>query len=245
MNGPVRGQCRRLFLLAAPLAFAAIAVPAAPGGAAEEARLTPGEVAERLQTIQTIAGDVAAAGAHKEKATLIVEAIEPIWAGIEHTIKANDKASYEALEAAIESLEEAATAGEATKAGGAAGALASAVNFYVAKFPAGAGGDRKAAAPTPAPADGNTIPVSATPSERQAAAESPAGGNTVPVSATPPEGQAAAESPAAGAAAEAGDATLARTGPMSAALAVLGGAAFALGGLAVMAGARRRPSSLM
>jgi hypothetical protein len=43
------------------------------------------------------------------------------------------------------------------------------------------------------------------------------------------------------AAAEAGDAALARTGPMSDALAALAGGALALGGLAIIGGARRRP----
>ena len=218
MNGPVHGRCRRLFGLLVPLAFAAAAIPAAPSGAAQEAKLSPAEVAERLKTIQTIAGDVAAAGAHKAKATLVAEGIPPVWARVEDTIKANDKASYEALEAAIESLEKAAKAGDGTKADGAAGALTSAVNFYVAKFPAGGSADRKAAsaAPEPKPA--------AAASESRAAAEAP----------TPAERRPA----------EGGDAALARTGPMSAALAALGGAAFAFGGLGVMAGARRRNSPI-
>ncbi len=48
--------------------------------------------------------------------------------------------------------------------------------------------------------------------------------------------------PAARSAAAAGDTNLARTGPRAAsALAALAGAAFALGGLALIAGARRRP----
>jgi len=51
--------------------------------------------------------------------------------------------------------------------------------------------------------------------------------------------------PAARSAAAAGDANLARTGPRAAsALAALAGAAFALGGLALIAGARRRLSSI-
>ena len=230
VNGPVHGHCRRLFGLLVPLAFAVAAIPAAPSGAAQEAKRSPAEVAERLKTIQTIAGDVAAAGAHKEKATLIAEGIPPVWASVEDTVKANDKASYEALEAAIESLEEAAKAGDGTKAGGAAGALTSAVNFYVAKFPPADSADRKAASATPTPAP-------ASPSDRTAAgADTPA----------PAEPRTAAEAPTSGeaAAAEAGDATLARTGPMSAALAAVAGAAFALGGLGVMAGARRRTSPI-
>jgi hypothetical protein len=56
------------------------------------------------------------------------------------------------------------------------------------------------------------------------------------------ESAAAAPAPAARTAAEAGDATLARTGGVSSPLAALAGAAFALGGLALIAGARRRLS---
>ena len=56
---------------------------------------------------------------------------------------------------------------------------------------------------------------------------------------------AADPAPAARSAAAAGDANLARTGPRAAsALAALAGAAFALGGLALIAGARRRLSSI-
>lgn len=231
MNGPHRGRCRRLFGLLVPLAFAAAAIPAAPSGAADQPRVPPAEVAERLKTIQIIAADVAAAGAHKAKATLLAEGIPPVWARIEDTVKANDKASYEALEAAMKSLEEAAKAGDGTRAGGAAGALTSAVNFYVAKFPAAGSSDRRAASAASEP------PASAAPQ--------PKGADETPV---PAERNAAAEGPvpgeAPGAAAEAGDAALARTGPMSGALAALAGGAFALGGLGVMAGARRRTAPI-
>jgi hypothetical protein len=146
----VNGSGRRVFLLLAPVLWASIALPAQVG-AAEAARLSPSEVAEGLQTIQVIAGDVVTAGANQAKAEMIAEGIEPIWTRIEDTIKANDQGSYTTFEKGIEGLEAAARAGDADKAGGSAGVLASAVKFYVAKFPANAAADRKAAAgPTPA-----------------------------------------------------------------------------------------------
>ena len=220
----MNGSGRRFFLLLAPLLCASIALPVSQAGAAEGAKLPAAEVAEGLETIQVIAGDVVSAGANKAKAEMLAEGIEPIWARIEDTIKANDQGSYTTFEKGIEGLEEAAKAGDAAKAGGSAGVIASAVKFYVAKFPgdaaaatpaAAAPGDRKAAA-APAPAESKAAP------EARAADAAPAA------------------APAAADAPEAGDATLARTGGGSTALAALAGAAFGLGGLAIVAGARRR-----
>ena len=218
----MNGSGRRFFLLLAPLLAATIALPV-PVGAAEGARLSPGEVAEGLRTIQVIAGDVVSAGANQAKAEMIAEGIEPIWARIEDTIKANDQGSYATFEKGIEGLEAAAKAGDAAKAGGSSGVLASAVKFYVAKFPADAAAAGPAAA---APAD-----------RKAAAAPAPA-----PVESKAP---APAEARAADAAApEAGDATLARTGDGASTLAALAGAAFGLGGLAIVAGTRRRRLSI-
>jgi hypothetical protein len=196
-SGQIR---RRLFLLLAPLVCASVALPAARTDAAETAKVSATEVAEGLSTIQVIAGDVVSAGANKAKAAMIAEGIEPIWSRIEDTIKANDGNSYESLEKGIEGLEEAAAAGDAAKAGGSAGGIASAVKVYVAKFPGdGKAGDRTAAAAsTTAPAE----------SKSAAAAEAEGG-------------------------------TLARTGG-TATLTALAGAAFGLGGLSVIGGARRR-----
>ena len=214
----MNGSGRRFFLLLAPLLAASIALPV-PAGAAEGTRLSPREVAEGLQTIQVIAGDVVSAGANQAKAEMIAEGIEPIWARIEDTIKANDQGSYATFEKGIEGLEAAAKAGDAAKAGGSAGVIASAVKFYLAKFPADA-----------APAESR--PLRPAPADRKAAAAPAPAESKAP---------APAEARAADAAApEAGDATLARTGGGSSALAALAGAAFGLGGLAIAAGARRR-----
>ena len=197
-SGPVR---RRFFLLLAPLLCASIALPATRSDAAEGAKVPAAEVAEGLNTIQVIAGDVVSAAANKPKAAMIAEGIEPIWARIEDTIKANDQKSYATFEEGIGGVEAAAKAGDATKAGDSADVIAGAVKVYVAKF----SGEAAAAAPA----------------ERKAAA-------------------APAAAPAAADAPEAGDATLARTGDASAALTALAGATLGLGGLAILAGARRR-----
>jgi hypothetical protein len=218
---------RRFFLLLAPLVCASVALPAARTDAAESAKVSAAEVAEALSTIQIIAGDVVSAGANKAKAAMIAEGIEPIWERIEATIKATDAGSYETLEKGIEGLEAAAAAGDAAKAGGSAGTIASAVKFYVAKFP----GDGKAA-PAPAAAGDRTSAAASTttPAESKAAA--------APDQATPAPADAdsrtASDVPPA---AEGG--TLARTGGI-ATLTALAGTAFGLGGLSVMGGARRR-----
>jgi hypothetical protein len=228
MTGP--GQVRRFFLLLAPLVCAAVALPGAPTHAAEGAKVSDAEVAEALQTIQVIAGDVVSSGTNKAKAAMIAEGVDPIWERIEATIKANDADSYETLEKGLVNL--AGSAGDPAKAGGAAGVIASAVKFYVAKFP----GDGKAATPAPAsPGDRTAAAASTTvPAERQAAGAQP--------EPAPADGRTAAADTPTPAPAEAEGGTLARTGPTPALIA-LAGAAFGLGGLSVMAGARRRRPS--
>jgi hypothetical protein len=220
-SGQIR---RRFFLLLAPLVCASVALPAARTDAAEGAKVSATEVAEGLSTIQIIAGDVVSAGANKAKAAMIAEGIEPIWSRIEDTIKANDTSSYETLEKGIEGLEAAAAAGDAAKAGGSAGTIASAVKFYVAKFP----GEGKASA-TPAAAGDRTAAAASTTAPAESTPAAAAESSTTP---------APADSPAAAdAAAEGG--TLVRTGG-TATLTALAGAAFGLGGLSVIGGARRR-----
>jgi hypothetical protein len=228
-SSPVR---RRFFLLLAPLLCASVALPAARSDAAEGAKRPAAEVAEGLNTIRVIADDVVSAGANKAKAAMIAEGIEPIWAKIEDTIKANDPNSYATFEKGIEGLEEAAIAGDAAKAGGSAGVIASAVKFYVAKFP----GDAAATAPAPAAPGDRKAAAAPAPADSKAAAPAPDARSAD--AAAPAAADAAA--PAAADAPEAGDANLARTGDGSTALTALAGAAFGLGGLSVIAGARRR-----
>lgn len=219
-SGQIR---RRFFLLLAPLVCASVALPAARTDAAESAKVSAIEVAEGLSTIQIIAGDVVSAGANKAKAAMIAEGIEPIWSRIEDTIKANDTGAYETLEKGIEGVEAAAAAGDAAKAGGSAGTIASAVKSYVAKFPA-------AGAPAPGARTSGAASTT-TPAESKAA-------GAAENQATPPpadaENRTGSDAPAA---AEGG--TLARTGG-TAMFTALAGAAFGFGGLSVIAGARRR-----
>ncbi|MEW6473608.1 MAG: hypothetical protein AB1679_15260 [Actinomycetota bacterium] len=226
MNGPTQSRRGRCFLLLAPLLLATV-VPAGRSDAAEDTKVSATTVAQALKTIERAGGDIAAhAAADKAKAEHGVEVIEPLWKMIEGTIRANDPNSYAAFEDAVADLGAAAKAGDARKAGGAAGALSSAVQFYVAKFPGEAG-------PTAGAPRG--------PAAAAAAASKPAPKQAASADKTPApaeDRQAAAVSPAA----EAGDATLARTGPSSA-LAALAGAALGLGGLGLIGGARRRRSS--
>jgi LPXTG-motif cell wall-anchored protein len=133
----------------APMLLTSIAVPAGRSDAAEE-KVSATTVAEGLKTIQRAGEAVVAAGADKAKAEQAAAAVEPVWAMIEDTVRANDENSYTAFEGRLEDLEAAAKAGDAKKAGGAAGAISSVVTSYVAKFPAGAPTRSAAAAPGPA-----------------------------------------------------------------------------------------------
>ena len=210
MNGPDRNRRRRFVLVLAPLLLGSVAIPAARSDAEEEKKVSSNTVAEGLKTIQRAGEDAAKqAGENKAEAEKSLGVITPVWSMIESTIRANDEKSYEALEHAVEDLAAAATAGDAKQAGDAAKALASAIQSYAPK------------------ADG--APAAGSP--RSAASASK------PAAAAPKEAAGSADRTAA--AAEAGDATLARTGPASG-LTALAGAAFGLGGLALIGGARRR-----
>jgi hypothetical protein len=229
MTGPDQVR-RRFFLLLAPLVCAVVAFPAARTDAAEGAKVSDAEVAEALQTIQVIAGDVVSSGTNKAKAAMIAEGVDPIWERIEATIKANDAESYETLEKGLVNLAEGA--GDPAKAGGAAGIIASAVKFYVAKFP----GVGQAATPAPASSGDRTAAAASTtvPAERKASDSQ--------ATPAPAEGRTAAADTPTPAPAESGGGALVRTGPTST-LTALAGAAFGLGGLSVMAGTRRRRGS--
>ena len=220
MNGLVQTR-GRFFMLLAPLVLILVAVPAGRSDAAEE-KVSATTVAEGLKTIQKGLEEAVAAGDDTAKAHEAVEAVEPVWAMIGGTIKTADERSYASFEKGIEDVEAAIKSGDATKAAGAAGAFASVANFYVAKFSAASGADTPAAAPA---RKADAAPAA----DRSAAAA--------------PKPDAAAGAPAE-AAPEPGDATLARTGSTSDALAALAGLALALGGLSVIGGARRRPSPI-
>jgi hypothetical protein len=239
------GRRRRLLVWLAPLVLAAVAVPAAAGRSdAAESTPTPAQVADGLKAVQHHADEAAEyAGSDKAKAQEHWNEAHEAWEGIEDAIRANDKDAYITFEDALESLSAAAKAGDAKKAETAVQALKKASEAYLAKFPADAPAPKPAtgASGTPVP---DAAPAPATSAAAGRAADAaPAPAPAPAAAAAPPPAAAAAPAPAAPAA-EPGDATLARTGRMSGALAALAGMAFLLGGLAVIAGARRRPSPL-
>jgi hypothetical protein len=228
VNGSDRpGHRRFVKVLLASLVFGLIAAPAARSSRAEAAEggtATAAQVAAGLKLIGDIAADAAkAAQRDKEKATQIADGIEDVWKNIEDTVRGNDKDAYIAFEDAFEGLGTAAKAGDAAKATKASDTVAAAVKAYLAKYPAPA-----PAAPAPASAASPAPPPAARAAE---AAPSPAVGP-----APDPKPAAAAAAPTTAAAP---DAALARTGAASGALTALAGLVFALGGLALLAGARR------
>jgi len=134
----------RIVLLAAALGLTAVACGSSSGAsdtsaettAPEDARTDAAAVATGLADIGKTAAEVAAAAAiDKDKAVTLDEKIEPTWAKIEGTIKANDQDAYLAFEDAFATLADAAKAGDAAKAAGATGAIAKAITAYVAKYP--------------------------------------------------------------------------------------------------------------
>jgi hypothetical protein len=108
---------------------------ASSAGSASAGEPSAAEVATGLKAIQKIASDVAAAASDKTKALQLDEGIEPVWKKIEGVIKANDEATYIALEDAFGTLSEAATAGDPTKAKAGSDAAAKAITAYLAKYP--------------------------------------------------------------------------------------------------------------
>ena len=111
------------------------ATPAATTVAPESLRTTDAEVAKGLRTLETTAAGIASAATDKAKAAALVEAIEPAWQPIEGTVKANDSATYLAMEDAFALLEKGATEGSAATAQQGSDAVAKAVASYLAAHP--------------------------------------------------------------------------------------------------------------
>jgi hypothetical protein len=110
----------------------------APGGsptsaAAEDVRAAGAEVAAGLRKIESLAGQVAAARGAPAAQGLVAQ-IEPTWATIEGTVKANDPDAYLALEDAFAQLGKAAGGDAAAAASGAAAVLGT-VTAYLSKYP--------------------------------------------------------------------------------------------------------------
>jgi len=242
VNGSGQARHGRYRLLLASLVLGLIVVPAAGSGAAEAGSPSAHDVADGLKKIQSIAVDAAAyAGKDKAKSAESAGSIEAVWKTIEDTVRGNEKDAYVAFEDAFGSLGAAAKAGDATKAGKAAHTVATTIDGYLAKHPdvpAGAPRAASSAAPAGAAASGSAASGSA------ASAAAPAPTRSAASAAAPAPTKGASAAAAAGTSAStatpAPAGPLARTGPHTAALAVLAGAAFGLGGLALIAGARRR-----
>jgi hypothetical protein len=142
--------------------IAGVALTAGPVGAAEE-KASPDTVAAGLEKIQGIAaGSAKAVGTDNAKAEELQFGIEPVWQGIEDTVRANDSGAYVALEDSFTLLKIAAKAADPSKASKASEDLSAAAKSYLAAHPgdAAAGSSRTAAAApstaSAAPAEGST-----------------------------------------------------------------------------------------
>ena len=108
----------------APAATSEAAAPVASASGAD--------VAAGLATMVTVAAEVAAKTATDAAAgKTAAEGLEPSWAPIEDTVKANDPDAYVAIEDAMALLE----SGDATKAATGATAITTAIGAYVAQHP--------------------------------------------------------------------------------------------------------------
>jgi len=269
VNESGQARRRRLPLVLASVVLALVVLPAAGSGAAGSGNASAHDVAEGLKKIQSIAVDTAAwSGKDKVKAAQFAGSIEGVWKTIEDTVRGNEKNSYVIFEGAFDTLGAAAKAGDATKAGKAANQISTAVRGYLSVHPDVPAATPRAAAVAPSgTASGSAGSGSAA---SASAASAPSGSPASGSAASAPSGSAASGSPASGSAASApsGSAAptastasaapgpdsasatpsatpaaaggLARTGPHTSALAAVAGVAFALGGLAFIAGARRR-----
>lgn len=96
---------------------------------AEDLRTDAAAVATGMKGLVDLAGKIAAADGAQGKT--LSDGIEPLWQPIEGTVQANDKATYDAFEAAWTKLE----SGDKTQAQEGAKAVADASAAYLAKFP--------------------------------------------------------------------------------------------------------------
>jgi hypothetical protein len=104
--------------------------------APEDVRAPDAAVATGLKQIQDITGQVAQSVAtDKSKAKELDEQVEPVWATIEGTVKANDSSAYITFEDSFAALEKAVESGDAAKAQQAATTVASAATAYLQKYP--------------------------------------------------------------------------------------------------------------
>jgi hypothetical protein len=104
--------------------------------APEDHRASAIEVTAGLGKINSVAAQISlAAGADAKAAKELDDGIEPAWAAIEGTVRANDKDLYIRFEDDFAALSKAAAAGDGPKAEQASADIAAAVKAYLAKFP--------------------------------------------------------------------------------------------------------------
>ncbi|MCU1461345.1 MAG: hypothetical protein JWO37_1420 [Acidimicrobiales bacterium] len=104
--------------------------------APEDVRAPAADVAQGLRQIDSIATAAATAAAgDKARAKQLDGQIEPVWARVEGTVKANEPDTYLALEDAFALLKNATDAGDSAKATQAAADVSKAVTAYVGKYP--------------------------------------------------------------------------------------------------------------
>lgn len=105
--------------------------------APEEARASDADVAAGLKTITGVGDDIAAAvtAGDKDKASELVAKLEPAWAEIEGTVKANDEEVYLAFEDAFAAIGLAVRDGDGAKATSVAGDIRAAADAYLEAYP--------------------------------------------------------------------------------------------------------------
>lgn len=106
--------------------------------APEEARASDAEVAAGLATIKKLATDISEAVKAKDDAKVseLVAQIEPAWAKVEGTIRANDEDTYLAFEDAFAAIGRAVKASDAAKMAETASAITTAADNYLKAYPA-------------------------------------------------------------------------------------------------------------
>ncbi|HUR75171.1 MAG TPA: hypothetical protein VMZ00_12915 [Sporichthya sp.] len=136
-----------------------------PAPAPEELRASDADVAAGLGDIKSFARDIATyLTSDHQRAVDAQQKIEPTWARIEGTIKANDQATYLTFEDQFAVLGNAVTSSDKTKADTAAALVEKAADEYLAKHP-GSG--------PASPAPSGTSTPTATPGSTDSASPSP------------------------------------------------------------------------
>jgi hypothetical protein len=108
----------------------------AASGRPEDLRTTPAKVVAGLAAIDKTTTQIASiAATDKARAEELAESIEEEWEPIEGTIKENSADAYLTFEDQFAVLQNAAKAGDGTKAAAAAATVKQAVADYTAKYP--------------------------------------------------------------------------------------------------------------